>query len=200
MLLCKNQFITSKNTKQELWEKFHEKYPNEVKRTTFYKHLQESIIRSRREVKMISEREYESHLTVIESLEIKPDWVTFLSDNDSHYHNADLMLILEHWSEWDCGTSVAYLESERKENQDEKEKFIPENSNWYEWFWPTEGQVLNHTFDFALPSEWALKENQKFGKKEGAQEMHNELKGLVEERVLEEKEIPKISTISNWIA
>lgn len=29
-----------KNTKQELWEKFHEKYPNGVKRTTFYKHLQ----------------------------------------------------------------------------------------------------------------------------------------------------------------
>ena len=29
-----------KNTKQVLWEKFHEKYPNGVKRTTFYKHLQ----------------------------------------------------------------------------------------------------------------------------------------------------------------
>jgi hypothetical protein len=29
-----------KNTKQELWEKFHEKYPSGVKRTTFYKHLQ----------------------------------------------------------------------------------------------------------------------------------------------------------------
>ncbi|GES95626.1 hypothetical protein GLOIN_2v1880126 [Rhizophagus clarus] len=143
---------------------------------------------------------------VIESLEIKPDWVTFLSDNDSHYHNADLMLILEHWSEWYnimvkkwvfleaeeaktsinshhiqvcidcsnnlgnhyyyllsywlqishainryiwlefdinegvdikntiqgiCGTSVAYLESERKRK----------NSNWYEWFWPTEVKI-----------------------------------------------------------
>ncbi|POG64528.1 hypothetical protein GLOIN_2v1674232 [Rhizophagus irregularis DAOM 181602=DAOM 197198] len=89
-------------------------------------------------------------------------------------------------------------------------------------------QVLNHTSNFALSSGWALKENQKFGKKGGgkrisknvipyleayflagdinksekytAQEMHNELKGLVEEGVLEEEEIPKISTISNWIS
>ncbi|GET51900.1 hypothetical protein GLOIN_2v1880126 [Rhizophagus irregularis DAOM 181602=DAOM 197198] len=37
---------------------------------------------------------------VIESLEVKPDWVTFLSDNGPHYHNADLMLILGHWNEW----------------------------------------------------------------------------------------------------
>ena len=29
-----------KNMKQELWEKFHEKYPNGAKRTTFYKYLQ----------------------------------------------------------------------------------------------------------------------------------------------------------------
>ncbi len=29
-----------KNTKQELWEKFQEKYPNGVKKTTFYKYLQ----------------------------------------------------------------------------------------------------------------------------------------------------------------
>jgi len=83
------------------------------------------------------------------------------------------------------------------------------------------------TFDFALPSGWALKERQKFGKKGCgkrisknvipyleayflagdidksekymAQEMHNELKELVEEGILEEEEIPKISTISNWI-
>ncbi|RGB36245.1 hypothetical protein C1646_697650, partial [Rhizophagus diaphanus] len=89
-------------------------------------------------------------------------------------------------------------------------------------------QVLNHTSDFALSSGWALKEHQKFGKKGGgkrisknvipyleayflardinkskkytAQEMHNELKGLVKEGVLEEEEILKISTISNWIA
>ena len=86
----------------------------------------------------------------------------------------------------------------------------------------------DYTLDFALPSGWALKENQKFGKKGGgkrisksvisyleayflagdinksdkytAQEMHNELKGLVEEGVLEEEEIPKVFTISNWIA
>ncbi|RGB22493.1 hypothetical protein C1646_822525 [Rhizophagus diaphanus] len=89
-------------------------------------------------------------------------------------------------------------------------------------------QVLNHTSNFALSSGWALKENQKFGKKEGgkrisknvilylevyflardinksekytAQEMHNELKDLVEEGVLEEEKILKISTISNWIS
>ena len=37
---------------------------------------------------------------VIESLKFKPDWITFLSDNGPHYHNADLMLILGHWNEW----------------------------------------------------------------------------------------------------
>ncbi|GBC08209.1 hypothetical protein RclHR1_07980001 [Rhizophagus clarus] len=31
-------------------------------------------------------------------------------------------------------------------------------------------QVLNHTFDFTLPSGWVLKENQKFGKKEEVNE------------------------------
>ena len=89
-------------------------------------------------------------------------------------------------------------------------------------------RALDYTLDFALSSGWVLKENQKFGKKGGgkrisknvisyleayflagdinksekytAQEMHNELKGLVEEGVLEEEEIPKVSTISNWIA
>ena len=88
-------------------------------------------------------------------------------------------------------------------------------------------QALDYTLDFALSSGWALKENQKFGKKGGgkrisknvvsyleayflagdidksekytAQEMHNELKGLVEEGILEEEEIPKVSTIGNWI-
>ena len=31
-----------KNTKQELWEKFHENYSNEIKRIIFYKHLQDN--------------------------------------------------------------------------------------------------------------------------------------------------------------
>ena len=31
-----------KNMKKELWEKFHEIYPNRVKWTTFYKHLQDN--------------------------------------------------------------------------------------------------------------------------------------------------------------
>ena len=84
-----------------------------------------------------------------------------------------------------------------------------------------------YTLEFALSSGWALKEKQKFGKKGGgkrisknvisyleayflagdinksekytAQEMHNELKELVEEGMLEAEEIPKVSTISNWI-
>jgi hypothetical protein len=75
---------------------------------------------------------------------------------------------------------------------------------------------------------WALKENQKFGKKGGgkriskhivallegyflagnldksnrysAQEMWNELTKLVKEGSLEENDIPKVSTIQNWIA
>ncbi|EXX77890.1 hypothetical protein RirG_019730 [Rhizophagus irregularis DAOM 197198w] len=341
---------------------------------------------------------------VIESLKVKPDWVTFLSDNGPYYYNADLMLILGHWNEWYnisvkkwgfleageaktsidfhhaqvcidcsnnlenhhyyllnhwlqishvinryvrlgfninegvdienaiqgiCGISIAYLEPERKKESGRKKKIqyqeipigmsgtgrqklakiaqfekrplekpnpqvsdhsIP-TSNWNiplshkskintnrliieelkkqlkEYGVDTDvsnnrvilaeilqnklndeissqnidvlnteiidtdlgsRQVLNHTSNFALSSGWALKENQKFGKKGGgkqisknvipyleayflardinkskkytAQEMHNELKGLVEEEVLEEEEIPKISTISNWIS
>ncbi|PKC13739.1 hypothetical protein RhiirA5_372007, partial [Rhizophagus irregularis] len=86
-------------------------------------------------------------------------------------------------------------------------------------------QVSACTLDFLLPSEWALKERQKFGKKGGgkriskyvipyfeayflagdvnksekytAQEMYNELKELVEEGILEAEEIPKVSTIGN---
>ncbi|RIA79598.1 hypothetical protein C1645_840308 [Glomus cerebriforme] len=62
---------------------------------------------------------------------------------------------------------------------------------------------------------WALKENQKFGKKGGGkritenldksdrystQEMWNELTKLVEKDSLEENDILKVSTIQNWIA
>jgi hypothetical protein len=88
-------------------------------------------------------------------------------------------------------------------------------------------EISAYTLDFALPSGWALKERQKFGKKGGgkrisknvilyleayflagdvdksekytAQEMYNELKELVKEGILEEEEIPKVSTIGNWI-
>src|ERR1044072_8660492 len=80
-------------------------------------------------------------------------------------------------------------------------------------------QFLAHMLDFTLSSGWALKEKQKFGKKGGgkrmsknvisyleayflagdvnksekytAQEMHNELKELVEEGILKAEEIPK---------
>ncbi|CAB5215830.1 unnamed protein product [Rhizophagus irregularis] len=92
-------------------------------------------------------------------------------------------------------------------------------------------QVSEYKLDFSLSSGWALKENQRFGKKGGGKrmsknvvsyleayflagdinksekiygsrnaEMHNELKGLVEGGILEKEEIPKIFTISNWIA
>jgi len=89
-------------------------------------------------------------------------------------------------------------------------------------------QFSAHMLDFTLSSGWALKEKQKFGKKGGgkrmsknvisyleayflagdvnksekytAQEMHNELKELVEEGILEAEEIPKVPTISNWIS
>jgi hypothetical protein len=37
---------------------------------------------------------------VVESLENKPKWIIIISDNGSHYHNADLMMILRHWLEW----------------------------------------------------------------------------------------------------
>ncbi|GBB99345.1 hypothetical protein RclHR1_00350001 [Rhizophagus clarus] len=98
-----------------------------------------------------------------------------------------------------CGTSVAYLESERKRikiAQFEKRPLKKPNLQVSDHSIPTSnwnmplphksnvlnteiidtnlgsGQVLNHTFDFALPSEWALKENQKFGKKEGGKRIN----------------------------
>ncbi|GES73513.1 hypothetical protein GLOIN_2v1880126 [Rhizophagus clarus] len=37
---------------------------------------------------------------VIESIKKKSEWVTIIFDNGSHYHNADLMMILRHWPDW----------------------------------------------------------------------------------------------------
>ncbi|GBB86173.1 hypothetical protein RclHR1_12610005 [Rhizophagus clarus] len=37
---------------------------------------------------------------IIESIKKKPEWVTIISDNGGHYHNADLMMILRHWPDW----------------------------------------------------------------------------------------------------
>ena len=37
---------------------------------------------------------------VIESMEKKPEWVSIISDNGGHYHNADLMMILRYWPDW----------------------------------------------------------------------------------------------------
>ncbi|GBB99617.1 hypothetical protein RclHR1_35820001 [Rhizophagus clarus] len=37
---------------------------------------------------------------VIESIKKKPEWITIISDNGGHYHNADLILILRHWPDW----------------------------------------------------------------------------------------------------
>ncbi|RGB32773.1 hypothetical protein C1646_207202 [Rhizophagus diaphanus] len=104
---------------------------------------------------------------VIESLQVKPDWVTFLSDNGPHYHNADLMLILGHWNEWynitvkkwvflETGEAKTSIDSHHaqishainryvrlgfdinEESGRKKKNSIPGNSNWYEWSWPTE--------------------------------------------------------------
>jgi len=33
-------------------------------------------------------------------MEKKPEWVTIISDNGGHYHNADLMMILRYWPDW----------------------------------------------------------------------------------------------------
>ena len=37
---------------------------------------------------------------VIENLEIKPKWVSIISDNGPHYHNSELMIIMSKWYEW----------------------------------------------------------------------------------------------------
>ena len=37
---------------------------------------------------------------VIENLEIKPKWISIISDNGPHYHNSELMIIMSKWYEW----------------------------------------------------------------------------------------------------
>jgi hypothetical protein len=38
--------------------------------------------------------------SVIENLEIKPKWVSIISDNGPHYRNSELMIIMSKWYEW----------------------------------------------------------------------------------------------------
>lgn len=37
---------------------------------------------------------------VLTSIENKPKWVSIISDNGGHYHNSELMVILNYWHEW----------------------------------------------------------------------------------------------------
>ncbi|RHZ48651.1 hypothetical protein Glove_543g11 [Diversispora epigaea] len=38
--------------------------------------------------------------SAIENLEIKPKWISIISDNGPHYHNSELMIIMSKWFEW----------------------------------------------------------------------------------------------------
>ncbi|PKB98468.1 hypothetical protein RhiirA5_431343, partial [Rhizophagus irregularis] len=38
--------------------------------------------------------------SVIENLDIKPKWISIISDNGPHYHNSELMVIMSKWYEW----------------------------------------------------------------------------------------------------
>ena len=38
--------------------------------------------------------------SVMENLDVKPKWVTIISDNGPHYHNSELMIIMSKWYEW----------------------------------------------------------------------------------------------------
>ncbi|CAG8680275.1 18087_t:CDS:2, partial [Cetraspora pellucida] len=114
-----------------------------------------------------------------------------------------------------CGTSVAHFEPERN-------KDFPYHSMFDQL------KVQNKKKEFPLTLGWALKENQKLGKKgagkriskhviaylEGyflagnadksdrysAEDMWKELNELAKGDSLEESDIPKVSTIQNWIA
>ncbi|RIB16294.1 hypothetical protein C2G38_2247120 [Gigaspora rosea] len=149
-----------------------------------------------------------------------------------------------------CGTSVAHLEPERPKGKKQVNtlpaRAIPNIGEWNE-FTPAKleklqkkdiqkpnPQVSQHSVPKSpwfvpMPhkSSWALKENQKFGKRGGgkriskhvitylegyflagninksdrytAEEMHTELLELVKTGNLEESDVPKVSTIQNWI-
>lgn len=38
--------------------------------------------------------------SVIENLDVKPKWISIISDNGPHYHNSELMIIMSKWYEW----------------------------------------------------------------------------------------------------
>lgn len=38
--------------------------------------------------------------SVIINLELKPKWISIISDNGPHYHNSELMIIMSKWYEW----------------------------------------------------------------------------------------------------
>lgn len=38
--------------------------------------------------------------SVMENLDVKPKWISIISDNGPHYHNSELMIIMSKWYEW----------------------------------------------------------------------------------------------------
>ncbi|CAG8581511.1 15603_t:CDS:2 [Rhizophagus irregularis] len=198
-----------KNAKQELWEKFHEKYPNPNGKNAIQGICGTSVAHLEPERK----REINPNRLTIEELKKK------LSD-----YGIDTDIISDN--------RVVLAEILQNISNDETSKQV--SDMLYNETIDTDldsRQVSEYKLDFLLSSGWALKENQRFGKKGGGKrmsknvvsyleayflagdinksekiygsrnaEMHNELKGLVEGGILEKEEIPKIFTISNWIA
>ncbi|CAB5392224.1 unnamed protein product [Rhizophagus irregularis] len=123
------------------------------------------------------------------------------------------------------GTSVAHLEPNRTKDQNKRAKnTLPDISENQE----NQNIIWNSTYEFPLESGWALKSKQKYGKKGGgkriskrvwklleeyflegdvdkskrftATTMLENLRNKVEERELDEEEIPKLQTIQGWIS
>ncbi|RHZ51818.1 hypothetical protein Glove_469g42 [Diversispora epigaea] len=117
--------------------------------------------------------------SAIENLEIKPKWISIISDNvgeakttvDSHH--AQLSLSIKRYIKIGgeiqegnditlaiqdvAGTSVAHIEPNRNRGKT-KSMTIPGISNWCEWTWPVEGEYAGYIKARAIPNlgNWIL--------------------------------------------
>ncbi|RGB39733.1 hypothetical protein C1646_754231 [Rhizophagus diaphanus] len=189
---------------------------------------------------------------VFEVMNNKPKWVILISDNEPHYHNSEMMIIMAHWKDWydievkswiflEVGEAKMAIDShhivhaikryvrigfEIREGSD-IENSIKDLCSTSPINGPFAGSIQARTLpnivqinngiidtennfnvnaEFQLASGWALKANQKFGKRGNADksdrysanDILSELMANREE--LDSEIIPKIEIIENWIS
>ncbi|RIB23511.1 hypothetical protein C2G38_2032692 [Gigaspora rosea] len=204
-----------KNSKDILWSKFHEEYPDGMRRTSFYTRMEKNKYIYREDLGGLchtcSQYGYEifSDLTLLIQKHVAEYTIQISYAINQHIRLGFDVIAgqdIENAIKGIKGTSVANLNpnQNREENQlaeDVKKARIAHNeiNNSF--------KKNDHTFKgikFPLNLGWALKVNQKFGKKGARKRISPEIRILLEGYFLAEGEIkmekvPKVSTIQNWI-